>query len=98
MESTDGDDGNCFPPSRSTLVKVPGCTATNDPGFDGVPYLSVWPNGNTQLHPTPIQFTSALTGSGYNVNYSRTAFEVDLPAIESSSTLPCNVFTGPTVL
>jgi len=93
-EPTDGDDLNCFPASRSSLVKVPGCTFTNDPGFDGVSYLPDWPDGNTKLHPTPIQFTSPLTGSNYTLNYPRTAFETDLPAIESSSIVPCNVFTG----
>jgi hypothetical protein len=94
VEPTDGDDANCFPASRSSLVQLPGCTFTNDPGFDGVPYLPVWPDGNTILHPTPIQFTSPLTGSGYTENYPRSAFEVDLPAIESSSIIPCNVLTG----
>ncbi len=88
------DDTNCFPASQSSLVKVPGCTFTNDPGFDGVPYLPVWPDGNTKLHPTPVQFSSPLTGSGYNVNYSRTAFETDLPAIETGSIVPCDVLSG----
>jgi hypothetical protein len=28
VESTDGDDLNCFLPSRSSLVQIPGCTST----------------------------------------------------------------------
>ena len=55
-EPTDGDDDFCFPASRSLLVQVQGCTETNT-GFDGVSYTPVWPDGNTKLHPTPIQFT-----------------------------------------
>ena len=96
-EATDGDDGACFPASSSSLVQVPGCLATNT-GFDGVPYQPVWPDGNTRLHPTSILFTSPLTGSHYNVNYSRMAFEADLPRIETtgatSSPNPCNRSTG----
>ena len=90
---TDGDDTFCFPPSRSSFVQIPGCTFTNT-GFDGAPYLPVWPNGNTNMHPTALQFTSPLTGSQYNVNYNRTAFEVDLPATESSSIQACDVISG----
>ena len=93
-EPTDPDDTFCFPASRSSLVQVQGCTFNNDPGFDGASYLPDWPDGNTTLHPTPVQFTSPLTGSGYNINYSRTAFEVDLPAIESQSIVPCDVLSG----
>ncbi|HVB72463.1 MAG TPA: hypothetical protein VNE38_02810 [Ktedonobacteraceae bacterium] len=96
-EPTDGDDGFCFPATSSTLVQVPGCLGTNT-GFDGVPYTPVWPDGNTRLHPTSILFTSPLTGSQYNVNYSRMAFEADLPRIEasgaSSSPYLCDRNTG----
>src|SRR5579859_5260471 len=81
-EASDGDDLGCFPAGASTLVQVAGCLATNT-GFDGVPYTPVWPDGNTTLHPTSILFTSPLTGSGYDVNYSRMAFEADLPRIET---------------
>ena len=97
VEPTDGDDLGCFPASASTLVQVAGCLGTNT-GFDGVPYTPVWPDGNTKLHPTSILFTSPLTGSGYDVNYSRMAFEADLPRIETlgatSSPNPCNRLTG----
>jgi hypothetical protein len=88
-EATDGDDAGCFPASASTLVQVSGCLGTNT-GFDGVPYQPLWPDGNTTLHPTPIQFSSPLTGSGYNVQYSRMAFEADLPRIEGT----CDRSTG----
>jgi hypothetical protein len=90
-EPTDGDDLFCLPASASTLVKVSGCAFTNT-GFDGTSYQPVWPDGNTRLHPTPIKFTSPLTGSGYNIQYSRFAFEADLPRIEDPAV--CDRFTG----
>ncbi len=90
-EPTDADDAVCFPTTSSTLVQVAGCQSTNT-GFDGVPYTPVWPDGNTKLHPTSILFSSPLTGSGYSVNYSRMAFEADLPRIENPAV--CDRFTG----
>ena len=66
-----------------------GCTETNT-GFDGVSYTPVWPDGNTRLHPTPFQFTSALTGREYEQRYQRVAFEADLPAVEPT----CDRTTG----
>ena len=91
QEKTDGDDLGCFPASASTRVKVSGCLGTNT-GFDGASYQPIWPDGNTALHPTPIKFSSPLTGSGYNVNYQRFAFEADLPRIENPAV--CDRFTG----
>ena len=91
QEPSDGDDLFCFPASASTLIQVSGCTNSNT-GFDGTSYQAVWPDGHYTLHPTPIQFTSPLTGSGYTVNYSRVAFETDLPRIENPAV--CNRFTG----
>jgi hypothetical protein len=88
-EKTDKDDIFCFPPSRSSRYPVPGCTFTNS-GFDGLDYQPVWPDGNTALHPTPIRFSSPMTGSSYNIPYNRSAFEADLPAVEAT----CNVATG----
>ena len=82
-----GDDNFCFPASRSSLVQVSGCTDSNF-GFDGVPYKLLWPDGNPD-HPTPIQFSSPLTGAGFDENYTQSAFETDLPDLESS----CNVVT-----
>lgn len=86
---TDEDNDFCFPASSALLYKVQGCTETNR-GFDGVSYTPVWPDGNTRLHPTPFQFTSALTGAGYDQPYQRVAFEADLPAVEPS----CDQTTG----
>jgi len=91
QEPTDGDDLGCFPASASTRVKVSGCLGTNT-GFDGAAYQPIWPDGNTALHPTSIKFSSPLTGSGYNVNYQRFAFEADLPRIEDPAV--CDRFTG----
>ena len=98
QETTDGDDNFCQPASQSLLVQVSGCTDTNT-GFDGASYQTVWPDGNTNLHPTPILFTSPLTGTGYSQNYSRMAFETDLPRIEASDlvgppVIPCDRNTG----
>jgi len=93
QEPTDSDDTGCFPASSSSLVQVSGCIGENVPGFDGVPYQPLWPDGNTTLHPTPIRVTSPLTGPDYNVNYSRTAFESDMPRIEID-TGQCNRDTG----
>jgi hypothetical protein len=84
-----GEDDFCFPASEALLYRVQGCTDTNT-GFDGVSYTPVWPDGNTSLHPTPFQFTSALTGSAFSQPYDRVAFEADLPAVEPQ----CNVLTG----
>jgi hypothetical protein len=91
QEPTDSDDVACFPASASTLVQVQGCLGENDPGFDGTSYQPDWPDGNTKLHPTSVQFTSPLTGSNYNVQYNRVAFEADLPAIEFAT---CDPATG----
>jgi len=91
-DPTDGDDFGCFDSSASTLVPVSGCLATNA-GFDGTSYLNDWPNGNNRFTPTPTLFTSPLTGTSYNTNYSRVGFNTDLPAVESS-TGPCNTDTG----
>jgi hypothetical protein len=87
---TDGDDDFCFPASESVLVRVQGCSETNT-GFDGIAYTPAWPDGNTTLHPTPFQFTSARTGNNFDQAYSRAAFEADLGAIESNT---CNRTTG----
>jgi len=91
-EPTDEDDNFCFPASEALRFHVQGCTDTNA-GFDGVSYQPVWPNGDTANRPTPVQFTSFLTGSSYNQPYDRAAFEADLPAIERT-TQGCNRSTG----
>jgi hypothetical protein len=79
-EQADGDDLGCFSGALSFLVKVTGCLGTNI-GFDGVSYQPLWPDGNSRLHPTPQYFSSPLTGEEYSTNYSRVAFESDVPRI-----------------
>ena len=83
QEPADGDDFGCF------TIAPAGCLGTNS-GFDGVPYQPVWPDGDTAHHPTSILFSSPLTGSEFNINYNRIAFEADLPRIEGT----CNRNTG----
>lgn len=64
------------------------CLAIDDEDFDGQSYRPDWRGTNPNpfidrlLHPTPMRFTTATTDNG-RVNYSTTAFENDLPAIES---------------
>jgi hypothetical protein len=89
-ELADGDDNFCFPASQSSLVRLQGCTDTNT-GFDGTAYHSVWPDGNTTLHPTALKFTSPLTGPSYKQPYQQAALEADLPRIEFNT---CNRTTG----
>jgi hypothetical protein len=87
---TDSDDDFCFPGSEALLIHINGCTDTNI-GFDSLGYQPVWPDGNTALHPESILFTSPRTGPGDSTNYSRVAFEADLPRIETNT---CNRTTG----
>lgn len=87
---TDADDDFCFPASEALLIHVNGCTDSNT-GFDGLGYQPVWPDGDTALHPEPILFTSPRTGPGDSTNYSRVAFEANLPRIETNT---CNRSTG----
>ncbi|TML51582.1 MAG: hypothetical protein E6G21_06980 [Actinobacteria bacterium] len=94
VERADGDDNGCFKASASTLVPVQGCLDTNA-GFDGVSYQNVWPDGNLTMHPTPLQFTSPLTGANYDVNYDSSVFEADMPRIEAPDFGgSCNRTTG----
>ena len=89
------DDNYClpipgYPPSNSTLVKIKGCLGVlgdSDIDFDGVPYdAHAWPGStanaavNKALAPSPIMFSSPTFGGGSE--YSRVAFEADLPRIE----------------
>jgi len=87
---TDGDDDFCFPGSEAMLIHVNGCTDTNT-GFDSLGYQPVWPDGNKGLHPESVLFSSPRTGPGDTLNYSRVAFEADLPRIETNT---CNRTTG----
>jgi hypothetical protein len=98
----DDDDFGCFAPPfnqafNSTPVKIGGCLAGPDDDFDGVPYVaSAWPgNGNDANTPTPVEFSSPLFNGSQQ--YSRVAFETDLPRIEIpsfSTTNSCNRSTG----
>jgi hypothetical protein len=102
----DVDDAFCFNPADSTKVQVGGCFGT-DIDFDGVPYQPVWPGStrnpgqDQKFHPQAIQFSSPLFGQlgkdGHLTglkNYSRVAFETDLPRIELSTSPVCNRATG----
>jgi hypothetical protein len=91
----DVDDNYCFPARMSTRVKVNGCLDSNT-GFDGTSYLPDWPNGNTTWRPGPVMLTAPTTGSGYDVQYSQVAFNVDLPRIEDDPHYggSCNRDTG----
>jgi hypothetical protein len=88
-ERADADDNFCFGPSESTRVRVGGCEDSNV-GFDGTSYLRDWPDGSTVNRPSPILFTSPLTGAAYDVNYSQIGFESDTPRIEDPGVSPDN--------
>ena len=89
----DDQDGNCAPASMSTRVKIDGCTGADD-DFDGPSYRTVWPGSTRDVAderrtvPQPIRVTSPLFNG--NREYSRVAFEADMPAIERD----CNILTG----
>ena len=91
----DDQDGNCAPASMSTLIKIDGCTGTDD-DFDGPAYKTVWPGSTNdaaterRLDPRPLRFTGP-TFNG-DRNFSRIAFEADLAAIEGSQ--GCSTITG----
>jgi hypothetical protein len=93
----DEDDDVCFNADDSLLVRVGGCIDT-DNDFDGSSYGLNWPgtgsvHDDVRLHPTPIVFTSPLFNG--NQNYSRVAFETDLPRIEAADFGgSCNRLTG----
>jgi hypothetical protein len=88
----DGDDVGCFGPGDSTRIRIGGCLGT-DADFDGPEYGSTWPGTFTnpaqdaQFHPSPIAFTSPTFNGGQN--FSRVAFETDLPRIENATNPPC---------
>jgi hypothetical protein len=91
----DNDDFPCFTaplvdPSGATLAdSFNGCLGA-DSDYDGPSYQQgKWPGSigaDPNKVPTPVVFSSPLfnQGSGFNKNYSRTAFETDLPRIEGS--------------
>jgi hypothetical protein len=83
----DGDDFFCLGPEESLRIQIGGCFAT-DNDFDGVSYQNTWPGSlanpgqNTMLNPRSILFSSPTFNGGQN--YSRIAFEADLPRIEAA--------------
>jgi hypothetical protein len=104
----DVDDYGCFNASDSLRVNIGGCIAT-DVDFDGPEYANTWPGTlpnvrqDRLLHATPVTFSSPLFralskfGKGELQNYSRVAFETDLPRIEtpdSSTNNNCDRATG----
>jgi len=100
------DDVFCVDTTSSTIfgsiAPLGGCL-DSDVDFDDVPYHSAWagtspdPYGFSAV-PSPIRFTSpkfrpSATGNEDELqNFSRVAFEADIPAIEDSSV--CDVLTG----
>jgi hypothetical protein len=93
------DDQGCFDANyvgAAGLIAVGGCGGT-DFDFDGVPYKLAWPGTLTNvtldrsLHAQPVEFTSPVfeDEDGDVHNYSRVAFEADLPRIESNTNPPC---------
>ena len=86
-EGLDDDDAGCFNADDSLLVPIGGCLGT-DVDFDGTAYGLNWPGtgrnrGQDQkYHTTSVTFTSPLFNG--NRNYSRAAFETDLPRIEAA--------------
>jgi len=95
-DAIDDDDAGCFDRSFSLRAQIGGCIGT-DNDFDGISYQPVWPGagnrGNDAYHPSSVLFTSPLFNG--TQNYSRVAFEADLPRIEAADFGGnCNRFTG----
>jgi hypothetical protein len=93
------DETFCFDAAFAAsfgFVPIGGCLDA-DIEFDGVPYQKNWPGTfkdvtrDQKLHAQPIQFTSPLfiNQSGSKQNYSRVAFETDLPRVETNTNPPC---------
>ncbi len=97
-DGPDGDDFFCLPASESLRIQIGGCFAT-DNDFDGVSYQKTWPGSlsnpgqDNTLHPNAILFSSPHFNG--NQQYSRIAFEADLPRIEAADFGGnCNRSTG----
>lgn len=95
----DVDDRGCFTADFAAslgLVAAGGCAGEDD-DYDGVPFGLVWPGTlrshrlDRSLHAQPVQFTSPLfrDREGETRNYSRVAFETDLPRTEFATNPPC---------
>jgi hypothetical protein len=79
------------------LIPIGGCF-DSDVDFDGVTYRkNTWPGSfrnsvqDALFHTEPVMFSSPLFADrrGHMENFSRVAFEADLPRIESATTPPC---------
>jgi hypothetical protein len=95
----DVDDRGCFTADFSAangLVAVGGCLGEDD-DYDGLDYGLVWPGTlrsvaqDRRLHAQPVKFTSPLfrDREGELRNFSRVAFETDLPRTEFATNPPC---------
>jgi hypothetical protein len=94
------DEGFCFDAAFAAqfgLIPIGGCIDT-DVEFDGVPYRKhVWPGTfrnpffDALFHAQPVIFSSPLftDRKGHKENFSRIAFEADLPRIEFATDPPC---------
>lgn len=98
----EADDFFCVDTGSSvgfgSLAPLGGCL-DSDLDFDGVPYHNAWAGTpadpfSFSAVPSPIRFTSLKFlppgGEEELQNYSRVAFEADIPAIQTG----CNVLTG----
>jgi hypothetical protein len=94
------DDAFCFDAAFAAqfgLIPIGGCIDT-DAEFDGVPYRKhVWPGTfrnplfDALFHAQPVIFSSPLftDRKGHKQNFSRVAFETDMPRIEFATNPPC---------
>jgi len=78
-------------------LPIGGCL-DSDVDFDGVPYRNnVWPGSfrnhflDALFHAAPVVFSSPLFRDrwGHEENFSRVAFETDLPRVEGFTNPPC---------
>jgi hypothetical protein len=94
------DDAFCFDAAFAAqfgLIPIGGCIDT-DADFDGVPYRkNIWPGTfrnplfDALFHAQPVIFSSPLftDRKGHKQNFSRVAFETDMPRIEFATNPPC---------
>jgi hypothetical protein len=96
------DDEGCFDAAFIAslglgLIPLGGCGGEDD-DFDGVPYRNnVWPGSfrnhflDALFHAAPVIFSSPLLTDrgGHARNFSRVAFESDMPRIEGFTNPPC---------
>jgi hypothetical protein len=94
------DDERCFDAGfvgSLGLIPLGGCGGEDD-DFDGVPYRkNVWPGTSrnpffdARFHAQPVIFSSPLLRDrwGHKKNFSRVAFETDMPRTEGFTNPPC---------